>query len=138
MSWRGRHRSDSNQSPLIKAAECMGASTWITSGAGGGGPDTVIGHHSRNHMVEWKVPGASRRQNQKDFHANWKGAPILTIRTEAELITLLTVQRNKGEIDYAIERCFTRLNIRESHHGQEREIVMRILREFASRSTVQA
>jgi len=69
---------DANQSDIVDAFRAMGFSVAVTSSAGQGFPDLVVGGYGLNVLVEVKDGGKtpSRRRLtacQSDFRAGWRG-----------------------------------------------------------------
>jgi len=71
-------RVDANQRQIVEGLRKIGASVWITSAIGDGGPDLVVGFHGRNWLFEIKdgSKSPSRRdltRGERDFAESWRG-----------------------------------------------------------------
>lgn len=69
---------DANQPAIVAALRAIGCSVAITSAAGDGFPDLVVGFNGLNLLVEVKDgdrPPCERRltKDQVVFHATWRG-----------------------------------------------------------------
>lgn len=69
---------DDNQAEIVRALRRIGCSVAITSGAGDGFPDIVVGHKGLNLLIEIKDGSKSPSQRkltpvQIKFHADWRG-----------------------------------------------------------------
>lgn len=90
---RGRNpygNPDSNQAPLVKLARRIGATVRIATALGKGFPDLVVGFRGSTRLWECKKPGGELRDDQADFHRDWRGAPVEIVRTADDVIRLLT------------------------------------------------
>jgi hypothetical protein len=91
-------RIDANQNELVKTFRDLGASVWVTSMLGKGGPDFVVGLSGRNYLVEAKDgkkvdSRQSLTHSEAKFHATWKGQVII-IKNVQEVIDFVN-QQNK-------------------------------------------
>ena len=89
---------DDNQTDIVDALRAIGCSVAVTSAAGEGFPDLVIGDRGRNYLIEVKdgAKPPSRRvltQDQINFHEAWHGQ-ICVICTVAEAINFITRERH--------------------------------------------
>ena len=71
-------RVDANQRQIVEDLRKIGASVWITSAIGDGGPDLVVGYLGRNWLFEVKdgEKSPSRRsltRVERDFAESWRG-----------------------------------------------------------------
>jgi len=89
-------RKDGNQGAIVRALELAGVSVQETHRVGSGFPDLVWGLRQVTGLLELKMPGAELEQHQRDYHAAWRGSPILVARTPEEAIHL--IQRAAGVI----------------------------------------
>ena len=94
---RRRARVDANQSSIVEALRCIGASVAVTSGVGEGFPDILAGMNGRNWLFEIKnpnVPKADQRLTpaQIEFKATWRGHWAV-IRDAGEAIEVMTRPR---------------------------------------------
>jgi len=79
-------RTDQNQAAIVQALRAVGASVAITSGAGGGLPDLLVGLAGETHMLELKNPDVPRRDKQLTpaeayFVAHWRGRPVVIVES---------------------------------------------------------
>ena len=75
---RRKSKVDRNQPKIVSALRKAGCSVAVTSTAGKGFPDIVVGLQGKNYMIEIKDGEAfpsDRKLNkrQKKFHSTWKG-----------------------------------------------------------------
>lgn len=95
---RKHGRTDANQSAIVTLFREMGCSVWVTSSAGNGAPDIVIGANGKNVLVEIKdgskAPFAHRlTMAEQKFHDEWRG-DIRIIKTEMEALQLIKSLRS--------------------------------------------
>lgn len=91
---------DNNQTSLVNFMRSLGASVSVTSSAGKGFTDTVVGFCGMTCLCEIKDPekALSKRVltlDQREFHADWKGR-IFTVETEHECAVLLRDLAKEG------------------------------------------
>lgn len=92
-------RTDANQTAVVQALRDMGCSVAITSGAGNGLPDIIVGVHGVNLLIEIKdsekVPSAKKlTPAEQHFVDNWKGHPVRIVETPEEAVNyVLAVTR---------------------------------------------
>jgi hypothetical protein len=85
-----RHRSDSNQSPIVDILRRLGAYVAITSQVGGGFTDLVVGFRGVTYIVEVKYGDDwDYTPAQKEFRKDWKGGPIVTLASVDDAVTWL-------------------------------------------------
>lgn len=103
---RQNARKDDNQDEIVKRAEALGASVWLTHQIGNGGPDIVIGVDNGdkhfNIMVEIKdgkkCPSQQRlTEAEVKFHRNWKGQ--ICVINSVDQVTDLIVAARRGDHD---------------------------------------
>ena len=71
---RKHGRVDSNQDDIVKALRKVGASVWITSSMGDGGPDLVVGYHdAENYLLEVKAGDGALTDDELTFRDTWRG-----------------------------------------------------------------
>jgi hypothetical protein len=83
-------RADGNQAEIVAALKRIGASVHDTHRVGDGFPDLVVGYRGATGLLELKLPGRDLEPHQGDWHAAWRGAPVLVARTVEEAIAELT------------------------------------------------
>ena len=97
-------RTDRNQIEIVSALRKIGCSVAVTSGAGDGFPDIVVGRtdihgEKRNWLIEIKdgeKPPSERKLKPKQikFHAEWNGqVDVVTSKEEAINLILQHEQR---------------------------------------------
>lgn len=96
-----RGKRDANQTPLVAAAELMGASFLDLSQIRiEGAPDGLLGVAGIDQLVEFKNPERRERdprsEGQKRFHRNWRGRRVVVVENIDDLITLLKAMRREG------------------------------------------
>lgn len=87
-------RIDGNHAALRAAWECAGGSWQNISAVQGGEPDAVIGRGGMMWLIEVKALKGKLREKQVAWHAAWRGAPVLTVRTWADLARLVEMSRD--------------------------------------------
>lgn len=84
-------RTDANQTAVVQALRNMGCSVAITSGAGNGLPDIIVGVHGVNLLIEIKdsekVPSAKKLTPAEQYFVdNWKGLAVKIVETPEEAV----------------------------------------------------
>ena len=79
-------RTDKNQAVIVQALRAAGASVAITSGAGDGLPDLLVGWRGETHMLELKNPDVDKTHKQLTpaeayFVAHWRGRPVVIVES---------------------------------------------------------
>ena len=91
-----RGRQDANASAIIAALKRCGATIIDMHTVGGGVPDIVCGYHGRNVLMEIKArpkaTNAGVRDRQETFARDWKGEPVVTVRSEAEALQAIGIR----------------------------------------------
>lgn len=87
-------RVDANQPAIVAALRKIGFSVAITSGAGDGFPDIVVGRNHRNWLIEIKdenKPPSHRvlTPEQDKFHDEWRGQ-VDVVKSVDEAINLVS------------------------------------------------
>lgn len=90
---------DDNQRDIVDALRAIGCSVAVTSAAGQGFPDLVVGHRGSNYLVEvkdGKKPPSARAltKDQQTFRDGWRGQ-YTVVKSVAEAITFIA-QRGKS------------------------------------------
>ena len=93
-------RIDANQGVIVAALRGVGASVAITSGAGDGLPDLIVGFRGETYLLEVKdsekVPSAKRlTPAEQHFVDNWRGRPVVIVETVAD--ALRAIELKEGE-----------------------------------------
>lgn len=94
-------RVDANQAEIVEVLRAVGASVWITSSIGDGGPDIVVGYRGRNFLYEIKdgEKYASKTRltaDEREFHESWHGI-VFIVRSVDEAIAARLVARREIE-----------------------------------------
>ena len=90
-------RIDENQGEIVRALRAVGASVAITSGAGDGLPDLLVGWQGETHMLEVKNPDVPRRDKQltaaeRYFVEHWRGRPVVVVESGADALRAIGVR----------------------------------------------
>jgi hypothetical protein len=83
-------RADGNQAEIVAALRRIGVSVLDTHLVGGGCPDLVVGYRCVTRLLELKQPGRDLEPHQREWHAAWRGSPVIVARTVEEAIDELT------------------------------------------------
>ena len=86
-------RVDANQSDIVKALRKLGASVQTLHEVGKGCPDILVGHRSKNYLLELKdgTKSPSRRKLTDDefrWHATWNGT-VYVVESVDEAIEVM-------------------------------------------------
>ena len=95
-------KRDKNEAAICLALEAVGATVERLSGADL--PDLLVGFRGVNTLMEVKQPagkkgGTSHRDllpGQAAWHATWRGAAPVVVRTVAEAMAAIGVYTNRG------------------------------------------
>lgn len=82
-------RRDANHDAIVSALRAAGISVHDTHTVGGGFPDLVVGCRGITTMLEVKMPMETLEPHQRDWHAAWRGSPVLIARTIEEAIAVV-------------------------------------------------
>lgn len=90
-------RTDANQTAVVQALRNLGCSVAITSGAGNGLPDLLVGIHGETFLLELKdgdkVPSAKKLTPAEQFFVdNWKGRPVKIIESPEEAVNYVIAE----------------------------------------------
>ena len=90
-------RTDANQSDIVHALRAVGASVAITSGAGNGLPDLLVGWMHETYLLEIKdsAKSASRKKltpAEAQFVSTWKGRPVAIVETGADALRAIGIE----------------------------------------------
>lgn len=89
-----RARRDTNHAPIVKALKAAGRSVLDLSSVGGGCPDLLVGW-GRLHMLLMEIKhdredgGGGNHpvtENQLEWHRQWKGLPVVVVRSPEEAL----------------------------------------------------
>jgi Holliday junction resolvase len=84
-------RTDANQQQIVATLRALGASVAITSGAGNGLPDLLVGWRGETYMLEVKdgnKPPSKKRLTAAEQHfvTHWQGRPVAIVETGADAL----------------------------------------------------
>ncbi len=99
-------RIDANQTHVVDILRFIGASVAITSGAGNGLPDLLVGWFGQTYLLEVKdgarKPSERRlTPDERYFVEHWKGHPIAVVESEIEAIQALGFSKHGAHLIYA-------------------------------------
>lgn len=88
------HRTDKNQSEIVRTLRAVGATVTDTSMVGGGFPDLVVGFCKKDFKMEIKNPNArgKLRTSQIIFQEYWKGEPVHVVETVEDALKVIGVK----------------------------------------------
>jgi hypothetical protein len=81
--------SDQNQKFIVADLRRIGASVQDIHTVGKGCPDIIIGYKGRSWLAEVKMHGAGLTDDEKKWHAEWRGQVSIVTSSE-EAIALVT------------------------------------------------
>jgi hypothetical protein len=89
-------RTDANQQRIVAALRKVGASVAITSGAGDGLPDLLVGWLGETYLLEIKdgeKKPSKRRLTpaEAEFVKNWRGRPVSIVESEADALRAIGI-----------------------------------------------
>ena len=93
-------RTDANQGVIVAALRGVGASVAITSGAGDGLPDLLVGFRGETFMLEVKdgakIPSKKRLTVlERYFVDNWKGRPVVVVETVVDALRAIGLREGE-------------------------------------------
>ena len=71
---RTASRVDTNHAEIVSALRQVGCSVLSLAALGGGVPDLLVAKGGTTVLIEIKQGKGKLNKQQKDWHANWKGA----------------------------------------------------------------
>ena len=83
-------RTDSNQGEIVQALRSCGASVQDLHALGHGCPDLAVGFRGINYLCEIKSEHGKLTDDERDWHAAWKGQ-VCVIRSIDDCLRLLGV-----------------------------------------------
>lgn len=91
---------DANQSEIVTALRQAGCTVHVTSAAGAGFPDIVVGHRGANFLLEIKdgrkIPSQQKlTSDQIEFHRDWRGQVVVVNSVEAAFAAVGIEYRDK-------------------------------------------
>ena len=90
-------RTDANQAAIVDALRKVGATVAITSGAGNGLPDLLVGWRGETHLLEVKdgdKPPSAKRLTaaEKFFVDNWRGRPVAIVESPEDALRAIGLE----------------------------------------------
>ena len=83
---RGEKR-DANEAEIVQVLRDAGRSVELLPG-GNGRPDLLVGWaRSRIVLMEVKTPKGNLEPDQVTWHRNWRGMPVVVVRSPAEALS---------------------------------------------------
>jgi hypothetical protein len=88
-----KSRQDTTTGEVVSALRAAGAIVRHIDGAMGipGVPDLLVGYQGVTYLMEVKGPKGRLSDAQVAFHAEWKGGPLVTVRTAPEALAALGI-----------------------------------------------
>lgn len=90
---------DANHRDIVDALRDVGCSVESLAGVGDGVPDLLVGRNRETWLLEVK-PGDAKDKRQRElrptqvaWHAEWKGRPVIVVRSVAEALKAVGVVR---------------------------------------------
>jgi hypothetical protein len=94
-------KRDANEPKIVDVLEALGCSVDRLPG-GDGRMDLLVGDnwcgYRYDFKVEVKMPGEQLNPKQRQYHADWVGAPIHVVWTEADIIAVLKHYRERAPL----------------------------------------
>lgn len=91
-----RGKQDANAPAIIAALKRCGATMIDMHALGGGVPDIAVGYQGRTVLMEIKArpkaTNAGVRDRQETFARDWRGDPVVTVRSELEALAVLGIR----------------------------------------------
>jgi Holliday junction resolvase len=87
--------ADANQQQIVSALRAIGASVAITSGAGYGLPDLLVGWKGETYLLEVKNRagrGVKLSDAEQHFVTHWQGRPVAIVETSADALRALGLE----------------------------------------------
>ncbi len=99
-------RIDANQTRLVDVLRFVGASVAITSGAGGGLPDLIVGINGETYLLEIKdgrkKPSARKlTPDEQWFIDHWQGRPVAIVESETEALVAVGYHPENAKLVFA-------------------------------------
>ena len=90
-------KRDKSEKALVEYLRASGCTVYLTDQP----TDAIVGFQGQTFIVEFKTGNKPLNENQKKFIDEWKGAPVIVMRT---------IEDAKALIDEALTRAATCLN----------------------------
>lgn len=96
-------RTDGNQQEIVRVFRDMGCTVAVTSDAGHGFPDIVLGIRGVNLLIELKDGKKSPSQRkltpmEENFHRNWRGQVCVVTSIEEAVDLINGIKGGKGNV----------------------------------------
>jgi hypothetical protein len=89
-------RQDSNSAAIVKALRKIGVQVYDTGRMAQfipGFPDLLVVGVGQVHLLEIKTENGELTKDQIDFHAEWRGPPIIIVRSPEEAVMWASNER---------------------------------------------
>lgn len=95
---RYARRKDSSHAEVVQAFRMCGCSVEVHEPSTAGAPDLIVGVFGVNLLVEVKPSEGAKaatqlRDNQRDWHARWRGRAPVVVRTTDDVMALVAQVR---------------------------------------------
>lgn len=90
---------DANQAEIVEALRRCGASVVSLADMGGGCPDLLIGYRGVTYLAEIKTARGQLNELQRQWHAGWRGFPVLILRSVDDAAKALGLYLAQGKND---------------------------------------
>lgn len=81
---------DGNHRAIVDALRASGASVVSLAGVGKGCPDLLVGLRGSTWLVEVKLPKGRVNPRQAEWHAAWRGAPVIVMRSVDDAVAFVS------------------------------------------------
>ena len=85
-------KRDSNQKEIVRALKEIGCSVTDLSMVGSGCPDLCVGRNRQTFLLEIKTATGKVKPNQVNFATEWKGHPVVVVRSVNEALKAVGVK----------------------------------------------
>jgi hypothetical protein len=82
---------DANAPAIALALRRCGASVLDLHAVGGGCPDLLVGYRGASWLMEVKTATGAVRPSQAAFARDWRGAPVVVVRSAAEALAAIGI-----------------------------------------------
>lgn len=98
-------RIDANQNEIVELLRFVGASVAITSGAGNGLPDLIVGFYGETFLLEVKdgskVPSARKLTADEQFFVDhWTGRPVAIVEHEIQALRAIGLGETEARMAF--------------------------------------
>lgn len=99
-------RVDSNQATIVDVLRFVGATVAITSGAGHGLPDLLVGWRGKTFMIEVKdgrrkLSARRLTRDEQWFVDHWVGHPVAIVESETETLRAIGFSEDAARFAFA-------------------------------------